>query len=96
MQPALNNNMNNMEKKATDAAWNTKSKIDRGLSELKDLASDTDFRALASDVTAKVRSVSGDVFRDSVSFVKRYPVGSAIGLAAAGFLIGVFAARSRD
>lgn len=90
--------MNNAGKQADQ--WNGKAKdvakdtIDRGISELKSF-SDTDIKAVAADLTHKVRDVSTDLYNDSVSLVKKYPVRAAMGLAAFTFLVGAFAARSR-
>lgn len=96
MQPAMNNSSNNTERQG-DQKWvgKTQSTIDRGISDLKSFAESTDIKAVAGDLTKKVTDMSGDFYRDSVSFVKRYPVSSALGLAAVGFIAGVVSARSR-
>jgi len=100
MQQAMNNssNMNNTATdKSSDQKWmgKTQTTIERGISDLKNLAETTDIKTVASDLTHKARDLSGDFYRDSVSFVKRYPVSSALGLAAVGFFAGVLSARRR-
>lgn len=101
MQPAMNNAEKQGEKWANAAekqgekwAGKAHNAIDRGVSELKGLA-DTDLKAMASDLGQKAKDYSGDAYRGSMDFVKKYPVGSALGLAAVGFFAGVWAARSR-
>jgi len=102
MQQAMNNSekqgekwANTAEKQGEKWAGKAHSVVDRGVSELKSLA-DTDLKAVASDLGQKVKDYSGDAYRESLDFVKRYPVGSALGLAAVGFFAGVWAARSRN
>lgn len=101
MQQAMNNAKkegeqwaNTAEKKGEQWAGKAQTAIDRGVSEIKSLA-DTDMKALASDLGQKAKDYSTDAYNGSVDFVKKYPVGSALGLAAVGFFAGVWAARSR-
>lgn len=101
MQQAMNNSekqgekwANSAEKQGEKWAGKAHNAIDRGVSELKGLA-DKDMKAMATDIGQKVKDYSGDAYRESVDFVKRYPVASTLGLAAVGFFAGVWAARSR-
>lgn len=101
MQQAMNNAekkgeqwANTAEKQGEKWAGKAHTAIDRGVSELKSLA-DTDLKAMASDIGQKAKDYSADAYRGSVDFVKKYPMGSALGLAAVGFFAGVWAARSR-
>lgn len=86
--------MNNAEKQGEKWAGKAHSVIDKGISEIKSIK-DTDIKAVASDVGQRVRSVSNDAFEESVEFVKRHPVGSAIGLTAVGFFAGMLSSRAR-
>jgi len=97
MQPAVNNTPNTGADRQSEQKWTgkTQTTIERGISDLKSFAESADIKAVAGDISKKVTDLSGDIYRDSVSFVKRYPVSSALGLAAVGFLAGVFTARSR-
>ncbi len=93
MQPAMNNS-EKMGDKLNDAKWTAKTQLDRGLTELRGIT-EGDIKAVASDITHKVKEVSTDFFKDTVSLVKRYPVSSALGLTALGFLAGAITARSK-
>ena len=100
MQQAMNSNTgstgNNLDRQpGQNWTGKTQSKIERGISDLKNIASSTDIKGVASDLSKRVTHMSGDIYRDSVNFVKRYPISSALGLAAVGFLAGMFSARSR-
>jgi ElaB/YqjD/DUF883 family membrane-anchored ribosome-binding protein len=71
-------------------------KAENALASLKGLSAD-DIRTAATDFGGRVRDASADAFRDPVSFVKRHPVGTAIGAAAFGLVVGMLATRrSRD
>jgi hypothetical protein len=92
-ETTMQQSMNNTDKQS-DPNWTGKSQLERGVSELKNL-SGSDISAVAGDISTKVRDISGDLFRDSISLVKRYPVSSAIGMAAVGFLAGFYSSRSK-
>jgi hypothetical protein len=100
MQPAMNNapNTSSASDRHGDQKWagKTQPTMERGISDLKSFAEAADIKAVAGDISRKVTDLSGDLYRDSVSFVKRYPVSSALSLAAVGFLAGIFTARSRS
>ena len=76
--------------------WNSsKSQIDRAVSDVKSLDTE-DLRAVATEFTSKVRDASTNIYNESVGFVKRYPISSALGLAAVGFLFGKLMSRSKQ
>ncbi|MGZ3695747.1 MAG: hypothetical protein ACXWQO_16730 [Bdellovibrionota bacterium] len=88
MQNALNQDK-------AEQKWNkAKGTIDNAISDAKNMDTD-DLRAVATELTTKVRDVSTNFYNDSIGFVKRYPVSSALGLAAAGFFLGAFSARRK-
>ena len=84
MQPSMNNAMNNAEKQGEKLASKAHNAIDRGVTELRNIG-DTDLKAMANDFAGKAKDVAGDVYDGSVDFVKKYPVGTALSLAAIGF-----------
>lgn len=86
--------MNNIEKEGEETWSAGKTQVERGISQLKNMNQE-DIAEMASNVTSRVREVSTDVYQNSVSFVKRHPVGSAIGFAAFCFLAGAVTARAR-
>lgn len=66
-------------------------KQDRGLNgKNKGLQSATtdNLMEYATDMVAKVRNVSSDAMKDSIGFVKRYPIHTALGAVAVGFFAG--------
>jgi hypothetical protein len=48
----------------------------------------------ATEFADKFRSVSGDAVKESLSFAKKYPIHTALGACAIGFLAGILAKRS--
>lgn len=88
---------NAMNQDKAEKTWNNaKSTAERAVSEVKKEVSsfDTeDLRAAATEITAKVRDVSTNVYNESVGFVKRYPISTALGLAAVGYFIGSMRSR---
>ncbi len=99
MQNAMNNDKIekqwNKAKGSLDAVVSEASDVDT--SDLRSVASDyaTKARELSSEYTAKARDISKGFYDDSVGFVKRYPVSTALGLAAVGFAIGALTARKK-
>lgn len=53
------------------------------------------FLDAATEIMNRFRGVSGDAMRDTLDFVKRYPVHSAIGAAAVGFCAGFLLKRRK-
>lgn len=93
MQNAMNQDNKNEQK------WNAaKGSAERATSDVKSALKsiDTDdLREAASEITAKVRDVSSGLYNETVGFVKRYPVSSALGLAAVGYFLGAISRRSK-
>jgi hypothetical protein len=86
---------NAMNQDKAEKQWNNvKGQVDRAVSEVKKIDTD-DLRNTAAELTSKVRDLSTNVYNDSVGFVKRYPISSALGLAAIGYLFGVLSARKK-
>lgn len=86
---------NAMNQDKAEQKWNSaKGSIDRAVTDAKSIDTD-DLRAVATELTGKVRDVSTNLYNDSVGFVKRYPVSSALGLAAVGFFLGAFTAKRK-
>ncbi len=87
----------NPSEKQSDQKWTGKSQIERGISDLKDIKNldMDDLKSAATNITGRVRDLSSDLMTDTVGFVKRYPVSSAVGLAAVGFLAGMVTARRK-
>lgn len=69
-----------------------KSVMDRAVSEVKSMDSE-DIRKTAMELTTKVRDISTEVYDDAIGFVRRNPVGTALGLCAFGFIAGVVTGR---
>lgn len=73
------------------------------LSETEELKTDPTLRGprpmreseASDELLTKIRGASGDVMREAVTFVKRYPLHTAIGAAAVGFLAGYLAKQGR-
>lgn len=87
--------MNNAEKQGEKWAGKAHDVIDRGVSEIKNFADTENLKSMASDLSGRVKGASGDAYRESLAFVRRNPVSTALGLAAVGFFAGVWASRSR-
>jgi hypothetical protein len=86
---------NAMNQDKVEQKWNkAKGAMDNAVSEVKDIDT-TDLRAVATELTTKARDLSTNFYNDSVGFVKRYPVSSALGLAAVSFFIGAISARRK-
>jgi hypothetical protein len=93
--------MNNTDKQSNDPKWNGKTEMSSGTSGSKSISSlgdirnlsSEDIRGMATDFTHRARDFSSDLMRDPTGFVKRNPVGSALGLAAVGFLAGMLFRR---
>jgi hypothetical protein len=49
----------------------------------------------ATEITRKVRDASTGADEDAVGFVRSNPVGAALGLYAAGFVVGMIAGKVR-
>lgn len=45
---------------------------------------------MASDIASNIKDVSADIMKDSVAFVKRYPLHTAVGALAVGVVAGMF------
>ncbi len=86
-QNAMNNAANNLNDKKNDWASAGKSVVDRAVSEVKSLNPE-DIKRTATELTSKVRDVSGEYYDDAVGYIRRNPVSAGLGLAAVGFLAG--------
>jgi hypothetical protein len=88
-----------MNENKAEKTWNNaKSGMDRAVSDVKSDLKNMDpaaLREVATEIGTKVRDVSTSLYSDSVGFLKRYPVSSALGVAAFGYLLGSLSARMR-
>lgn len=95
MQNAMNTDKNqkwnNVKNQAESAVTDAKNSV---VADVKNLDI-SDLREAATEITSKVRDASTNLYNDSIGFVKRYPISSALGLAAVSFLFGKMSARRK-
>jgi len=87
-------NAQNLNEKKNEWASTGKSVVDRAISEVKNI-DPQEIRKTATELTTRVRDVSAQTYDDVISYVRRNPVSSALGLAAFGFVAGVITASMR-
>ena len=55
-----------------------------------------EIKSAATDISHRVRDASTDLYKRSVNVVNQYPLASAMGMAAVGFLAGVATEKFRS
>ena len=76
-----------MSEKKNEWAEKGKNIVDRAVSEVKNINPD-DIRRSAAEMTTRVRDASTEIYDDAIGYVRRNPVGAALGLCAFGFFAG--------
>lgn len=95
MQNAINGADNRNTQSGGDSAnWTGKTQISN-LTDIKNLSPE-DIKAAASELTTRVRDVSTNLYSGGMGYVRSNPVPAALGMAAVGFLAGMFFARRRS
>lgn len=91
MQSAMNEKLNSKKNEWAEKSQNL---MDKAVSEVKNLNPD-DIKRAATEFGSKVRDISGEVYDDSVGYIRRNPVSSALGLVAFGFVAGLVTSMMR-
>lgn len=95
MERTLDKGLENGVEKAESMLDQAQSKVSGFFSGVRNLSTDN-IRDAATGITHKVRDASADAIRDPLAFAKRHPVGTAVGAAAMGFMIGMITSRKRS
>ena len=85
------------KKNETNNEWSgsdASSVVDRAMSEVKKINPE-DIKRTATELTSRVRDVSADYYDDAITYVRRNPVTSALGLCALGFVAGMLTGMGR-
>lgn len=88
MQSAMNDKKNEWADKGQNV-------IDKTIAQVKSIDPEA-VRRSAVELGTRVRDVSSDVYDDTVGYIRRNPVGAALGLCAIGFFAGLITGRMRQ
>ena len=80
--------MEAMNDKKNEWADKSKDVVDKAIAQVKSIAPE-DVRRSATELGTRVRDASSDFYDDAVGYVRRNPVGAALGLCAFGFFTGL-------
>jgi hypothetical protein len=95
MEAAKKNEWNDrLNEKSHEIAEKGKTVVDRAIQQVKNIDPE-DVRRSAAEIGERLRDASSDVYDNTVGFVRRNPVGSAVGLCAFGFLVGYISAAMK-